>query len=97
MIPDVSLARRTDPATSHEAGEAVRPSADALRKAIQAAARQLGPASADEIAYEVERWWPGRWIHSSIVTACSPKRSGLRVCGSMLNPRRHRVQLLELA
>lgn len=101
FYPDVSLSRRTDPSTSAEAGESIRPALDELAREIRRASERLGPTSAEELAYEVERWWPARWMHSSIVSACSPEgskgnRSGLRVAGYKRNARGRRVQILEL-
>ena len=88
-------ARATDASTSHEAAAAIRPAATDLRFQIRAASKRLGPASADEIAREVLRR-TDRWILPTIVTACSPRRSGLRSVGVTKNSRGRSVQVLSL-
>lgn len=73
------LARNSDPVSSREAAESVKPGNSALVNAIREAVRDgellLGAVTAFQIARRVEEMFPGRWDEGSIRTAC--KRAGL--------------------
>jgi hypothetical protein len=87
------MVRTTDPATSHQAAEAVRPAENDMQREIRKVVSVWGPMSADTIAQYVTVKNPGRWLTSSIVSACNPKRSGLVNCGTTVNDRGRTVIL----
>lgn len=90
------LARITDPPTSHEAAAAVAPAENDMQREIRRALERWGPMNAEEIARDVQYNNPKRWLTSSIVTACNPRRSGLHVWDTEINSRGRRVQVLSL-
>lgn len=80
------LARRTDPATSHEAASVVSAGNEDLVTAIRRWVWSHGPATHDEIANALEG---ERWTHGTVVTGCA--RADLSLVATDFNKRGRKV------
>jgi hypothetical protein len=86
---DQPRARPSDPSTSHLAAAVVQPGNDDAVAYIRKALERYGPLTHEQIATEVMRAQPGRWLHGSIVSAAA--RAGLHEWDRDLNSRGRQV------
>ena len=85
MQLSLPTARTTDPDTSRDAAESVKPANPLLVQLIRAVLDTSSDLAHEQIVYLVGELYPGRWTQGTIVSACA--RAHLVQVGRVRNAR----------